>query len=178
MIIYPDENSRYLLSILSSIKHNFNPVLDTCAIADLIDRVYKSKVDVNVDELIIFTRQLITYTDSEDDLIGPTIAWHYFLYCKIHNVISTKSVFNEYMKDLFNNIVYDNITTDYGLPDIVEYLSHFGNCKVINYTDLFFKLKIPSDSLLSKMDKTEIYNYSKTNLKLIIKFFEQYINSS
>jgi hypothetical protein len=75
------------------------------------------------------------------------------------------------MKNLFKNgCVFDNITYDHGLPDIVEYLSQFGNCKVINYTDLFFKLKIPSDGLLSKLNKTEIYNYSKTNLQLIISF--------
>jgi len=171
VIIHPDEESKYLLSILSAIKHNFNPVLDISAIVDLVDRVQKSNIKVHADDLILLTEQIVTYIDRNVDINTAGIIWYYFLHCKKHNLISTKSIFNDFIKDLFKNcIMYDNITPDCGLTDIVEYLSQFGNCKVINYIDLFFKLKIPSDGLLAKLDKTEIYNYSKANLKLIIKF--------
>ena len=171
VIIYPDEEGRYLLSILSSIKHRLNPVLDTSAVTDILGKLFESNIKVHEEDITSLTDQIIIYSDYNADVRNTAIVWDYFLHCKTHNLISTKSIFNEFMKDLFNNcIVFDNITPEFGLPDIVEYLSQFGNCKIINYTDLFFKLKIPSDSLLSRINKTELYNYSKTNLKLVIEF--------
>jgi len=171
VIIYPDKQSRYLLSILSTIKHKLNPVLDSSAVTNIIDNVFESNIAVHNKDMRLLADQIRMYSDFNVDVSNTSIVWDYFLHCKTHNLTSTKSIFNEFMKDLFNNcIVFDNITPELGLPNLIEYLSQFGNSKVINYTDLFFKLKIPSDGLLSKIDKTDIYNYSKTNLKLIISF--------
>ena len=77
-------------------------------------------------------------------------------------------LFNNFIKDIFNNgPAYDSSDQ---LSEIANYLSNFGNCTVISYTDLFFKLKIPNTGYLSSLKKDNMYFYSKTNLDLVTQF--------
>jgi len=169
VIIYPDEESRYLIRVLLIIKHRFNTTWNTNSISELIDRVLSVNFKVKGDDIVILSQLVNDYCKSNVDLSHTFIIWDYLLYCKQHNLVSTKDIFNNFIKDIFNYDSDLNVSLDQ-LSEIKNYLSNFGNCTVINYTDLFFKLKIPNTGYLSKLKKDNIYNYSKTNLDLITRY--------
>ena len=168
VIIYPDEESRYLLNILLTIKHRFNTKWDTNSISELVDLVTSANIKLRGDDIIILSDLVANYCKSKVNVSYTFIIWDYLLYCKKNNLISTKTIFNDFIKDIFNNIPdYDSLDQ---LSEIANYLSNFGNCTVISYTDLFFKLKIPNTGYLSKLKKNNICDYSKTNLDIITQF--------
>jgi len=168
VIIYPDEESRYLLNILLTIKHRFNTKWDTNSISDLVDLVTSANIKLRGDDIIILSDLVAGYHKSKIDVSHTFIIWDYLLYCKKNNLLSTKTIFNNFIKDIFNNGPdYDSLDQ---LSEITNYLSNFGNCTVINYTDLFFKLKIPNTGYLSSLKKDNMYFYSKTNLDLVTQF--------
>jgi hypothetical protein len=138
-------------------------------IADIVDRVSEAKIKVYGEDIISLTEKVNSYCGLE--LFDRMIIWDYFLHCKEHKLVSTKSIFNEFMKYTFDNGVnFGSEVSQDTLSSVVRYLSQFGNCAVINYSDLFFKLKIPIVGSLSKLKKTEVYNYSRTNLDLMTDF--------
>jgi hypothetical protein len=168
VIIYPDKESRHLLNILLTIKHRFNIKWDTNSISELVDRVTFANIKVKGDEITLLSDQVSKYYESKIEISNTVIIWDYLLYCKQHNLISTKSVFNNFMKGIFNNTPdYDSLDQ---VSEIANYFSNFGKCTVISYTDLFFKLKIPSTGYLSKLKKDNICNYSKKNLDIVTQF--------
>lgn len=169
VIIYPDKESRYFLNILLTIKHKFNNKWNTNSISELVDRVTSVDFKLKGDEVVILSEQVDGYCESNVDVSHTFIIWDYLLYCKQHNLLSTKAIFNNFIKDIFNCESGFTDSLDQ-LAEIKNYLSNFGNCTVINYTDLFFKLKIPTAGYLSKLKKRNMYDYSITNLNLVTQY--------
>lgn len=169
VIIYPDEESKYLIRLLLIIKHRFNTVWNNNSISELIDRVISANIKINGDDIIILSEMVGGYCESKVAVSHTFIIWDYLLYCKQNNLVSTKAIFNNFIKDIFNYDSDFNVTLEQ-LAEIKNYLSNFGNCTVINYTDLFFKLKIPQTGYLSKLNKYNMYSYSRTNLNLVTQF--------